>query len=134
MEYHDDHKSLSLFLKFPLKSPHQELTTYECKNAPINLVVWTTTPWTIPANQAICFNPGKDYCLVEKKNGQNCEYLVLAEELRYSLEQLWCCMLPVIKQFPGNISTFSYSTQPYISFYFRQCFSWEVLFSPFRKI
>ena len=51
-------------------------------------VIWTTTAWTIPANQALNVNPELSYALVETKRG----YLVLAEELvascleRYALE------------------------------------------------
>ena len=31
-------------------------------------VIWTTTPWTIPVNQAIAFNPGIDYVLLASHN------------------------------------------------------------------
>ncbi len=32
---------------------------------PINLVIWTTTPWTLPANQAVALNPELEYALVQ---------------------------------------------------------------------
>lgn len=48
IEYHD-HKSTTLWVKFPLlKAENTAL-----KNA--NIVIWTTTPWTIPANRAIAY-------------------------------------------------------------------------------
>ncbi len=34
-------------------------------DAPIYAVIWTTTPWTLPANQAVCVNPALDYVLVK---------------------------------------------------------------------
>ncbi len=34
-------------------------------NGPMSLVIWTTTPWTIPANRAICLHPDFDYQLVQ---------------------------------------------------------------------
>ena len=40
-------------------------------------VIWTTTPWTLPANQAVCVNPDLNYVLVETPNG----LLILAESL-----------------------------------------------------
>ncbi len=41
-------------------------------------VIWTTTPWTLPANQAVCVHPELHYNLVRTPKG----LLVLAEELR----------------------------------------------------
>ncbi|WP_153914106.1 isoleucine--tRNA ligase [Shewanella sp. TC10] len=44
-------------------------------------VIWTTTPWTIPANRALCLSPELDYSLVEfVKNGET-KTLILAEVL-----------------------------------------------------
>ena len=37
--------------------------------ASVSLVIWTTTPWTLPANQAVCLNADLDYDLVRTKNG-----------------------------------------------------------------
>ncbi len=49
----------------------------------VSLVIWTTTPWTLPANQAVCLNPDVDYALVQTKgvgeHGQ--ELLILAEPM-----------------------------------------------------
>jgi isoleucyl-tRNA synthetase len=45
-------------------------------------VAWTTTPWTLPSNTALCVNAGIDYCFVKTKNPYNNEpcILVLAKE------------------------------------------------------
>jgi isoleucyl-tRNA synthetase len=48
--------------------------------APVRAVIWTTTPWTIPANQALNVHPGYVYELV----ATDCGVLVLAAELRES--------------------------------------------------
>ena len=56
-------------------------------DVPISVAIWTTTPWTLPANQAVALHPELDYALVQLEN----ERLLLAEELvetcleRYSL-------------------------------------------------
>ena len=57
-------------------------------HGPISVVIWTTTPWTLPANQAVSLNPDFDYVMVQ--SGE--ERLVLAEKLmkdamlRYGLD------------------------------------------------
>ncbi|MFB4205098.1 Isoleucine--tRNA ligase [wastewater metagenome] len=58
--------------------------------AAASLVIWTTTPWTLPANQAVAVHPELDYVLVSVDHGR--ELLVLAEALhetalaRYGME------------------------------------------------
>ncbi|MDB4261713.1 isoleucine--tRNA ligase [bacterium] len=56
----------------------------------IAIPIWTTTPWTIPANMAVSLHPQLDYVLIEGRD----RALLIAEELaqscveRYALEQL----------------------------------------------
>jgi isoleucyl-tRNA synthetase len=57
-------------------------------NGPIEVIIWTTTPWTLPANQGVALNPALDYVLVQVPDAR----LLLAEALveaalqRYGLE------------------------------------------------
>jgi isoleucyl-tRNA synthetase len=54
VEYHD-HTSITIWVKFPVvSSPRPEL-------AGASVVIWTTTPWTMPGNRAIAYGPGMDY-------------------------------------------------------------------------
>ncbi|MFC3067827.1 isoleucine--tRNA ligase [Phenylobacterium soli] len=57
VEYHD-HTSPTVWVKFPVT---------EGSNAAANasVVIWTTTPWTIPANRAISYNPDIAYAVYE---------------------------------------------------------------------
>ncbi len=48
---------------------------------PIAVVIWTTTPWTLPANQAVALNPELEYVVVQCDNQGRQERLVLAEAL-----------------------------------------------------
>lgn len=48
---------------------------------PISVVIWTTTPWTLPANQAVCLNPELDYAVVQCESELDIERLVIAEPL-----------------------------------------------------
>jgi len=62
-------------------------------NGPISVVIWTTTPWTLPANQAVALNPELDYALVEVDGQYGVERLLLADALvknaisRYGFEE-----------------------------------------------
>ncbi len=49
-------------------------------NALVYAVIWTTTPWTLPANQAVCVHPSHEYRLVRTDNF----YLLLVAELQES--------------------------------------------------
>ena len=48
---------------------------------PVSLVIWTTTPWTLPANEAVSLGPDLEYVLVEIARNGNAEWIVLANEL-----------------------------------------------------
>ena len=46
-------------------------------DAKVYAVIWTTTPWTLPANQAVCVHPDLEYDLIKTEKG----YLILAYDL-----------------------------------------------------
>ncbi|MBU1439011.1 MAG: isoleucine--tRNA ligase [Gammaproteobacteria bacterium] len=49
---------------------------------PVSVVIWTTTPWTIPANRAVALNADLNYSLVQVEEGPNgAERLVIATDL-----------------------------------------------------
>lgn len=59
IEYHD-HISNTIFVRFKIiKTKHLN----EIIDA--NIIIWTTTPWTIPGNRAIAFSPNDNYALLE---------------------------------------------------------------------
>ena len=55
IEYHD-HKSHTIWVAFKIKNASAEISK-------ARIVIWTTTPWTIPSNRAIAFNPKISYGL-----------------------------------------------------------------------
>jgi len=69
VEYWDE-EDPSIYVKFPVKG---EERTY--------LVIWTTTPWTIPANLAVAVHPSLEYAKVRAKKGDEEEFLILASTL-----------------------------------------------------
>ena len=50
----------------------------------VSLVTWTTTPWTLPANQAVALNAEFDYVLVQYTSPRGPQRLILAEKLASS--------------------------------------------------
>jgi len=75
IEY-EDQTTPSVYVKFPVKTPAPALErAFGGKRA--SLVIWTTTPWTLPANLAIAVHPGETYTTVELDG----ETLVVARPL-----------------------------------------------------
>ena len=56
---------------------------------PLNVVIWTTTPWTLPANQAVAVNPKLNYVVVQCVGNQGPERIVLAEALMKDVMLRW---------------------------------------------
>ncbi len=77
IEYYDE-TSHSIYVKFEiidLKKLKEKFPTFNGDKAYV--LIWTTTPWTLPANLAIALHPEYDYVLIEYKD----EYLLFAKEL-----------------------------------------------------
>ena len=60
-----DHSSPSIYVEFPLGAGgRDEARRARCRrwrDATLSVLIWTTTPWTIPSNLAIAFHPDFDY-------------------------------------------------------------------------
>jgi isoleucyl-tRNA synthetase len=86
VEY-EDHTSPSIYVKFPLvTSPTVLSQTFPGVVFPggmklVSVVIWTTTPWTLPANQAVCLHGDIDYAFVQVGD----EVLIVAEKLVESM-------------------------------------------------
>lgn len=76
VEY-EEHTSPSIFVEFPLRSDPASLSpALEGKN--VSVVIWTTTPWTLPANVAIALHPDLQYVAAQIEGGR---VLLLAKGL-----------------------------------------------------
>lgn len=76
LEYNQQHVSRSVYVKFPLLKTPSKITSENASS--INALIWTTQPWTIPANQAVCYMPNAKYSLVKCLNTEEL-YLLGAE-------------------------------------------------------
>jgi isoleucyl-tRNA synthetase len=75
IEY-QDHTSPSVYVKFDYK-PNEKFGSFD---KPVSTVIWTTTPWTIPANLAVCLHPEFEYGFFDTGS----EYLLIAKEIHES--------------------------------------------------
>ena len=80
IEYADD-PCTTIFVKFPVRDDKGKLGQY-ADLSKIYFVIWTTTPWTIPGNFAICLNAEFDYVLLQVPSG---DVYVLARDLAESV-------------------------------------------------
>ncbi|MDR1946069.1 MAG: isoleucine--tRNA ligase [Desulfovibrio sp.] len=75
VEYHD-RSSPSIYVRFPVKDEKLKQYVPEAVPGHTYIVIWTTTPWTIPDNTAVAVHPDFDYVLVRVEG----EYYILADE------------------------------------------------------
>ncbi|KAG0209952.1 hypothetical protein BGX28_009823 [Mortierella sp. GBA30] len=78
LEYRDDHKSRSAWVAFELHQPSKALSNIVPKNASLQAVVWTTTPWTLPANRCVAVHPKLNYTLFRDSNSSDPNKVYLA--------------------------------------------------------
>jgi isoleucyl-tRNA synthetase len=71
VEY-ENHVSPSVYVKFPFANSPEILASEKFLNLSpveslkkVSVVIWTTTPWTLPANQAVCLHPNLDYAVLQ---------------------------------------------------------------------
>ena len=98
VEY-QDHKSDTIYTSFPVKSSNlKELEGSE-------VIIWTTTPWTIPANKALAYNEALDYVLVQLNDDGDFKNknIVIAEALLDSVvKECSIKNYKIIKKFKGK--------------------------------
>ncbi|GAB5368908.1 hypothetical protein AAMO2058_001359700 [Amorphochlora amoebiformis] len=110
LEYVDDHISQSVYLSVDLIDSPTQIAS----STPIKALIWTTTPWTLPANEAIAFGEDITYALVRgvplKRGGIASDNFILAANLIDRVEEIFECKLAVQATFPGSyLSGASYS-------------------------
>ncbi|KAL6442003.1 hypothetical protein ACFW04_002386 [Cataglyphis niger] len=84
LEYNESHKSKSVIIRMQLDTCTLFSKLKNLENKPLYALIWTTTPWSLIANQAIAFSNNIVYCIVED-NSEN--LYILAQECLTSIEQ-----------------------------------------------
>jgi isoleucyl-tRNA synthetase len=89
VEY-EDKTSPSIYVRFPVLDTDDLARRFAIEvlaertvgeGVPTSLAIWTTTPWTLPANRAVAVHPQFDYSLIEFDLGSGHERMVIASEL-----------------------------------------------------
>ena len=82
-----DVKDTTAVVQFEIIKNEKSQIVYGCETLPVFFLAWTTTPWTLPSNTALCVGPNIDYVKVQSFNpysGQESIYVV-AEALLGSI-------------------------------------------------
>ncbi|HKN87332.1 MAG TPA: isoleucine--tRNA ligase [Nitrospiraceae bacterium] len=93
VEY-EDHTSPSIYVKFPVAQSPSVVSSsivhvpFPADVTSVSVVIWTTTPWTLPANQAVCLHPDIDYAFVKVGS----EVFIIANQLVESVAK--ACSFP----------------------------------------
>ncbi len=108
IEYHN-HKSPAIYVRFKIEDP-ATLKKLGQPQKPTSLVIWTTTPWTIPANVGICLHPEFDYGVYE--TGE--ENLIIAKNLKDAFEKDVNLQLTIKSEFKGQALELGKARHPWI--------------------
>ncbi len=89
-----DKQSIAVDVRFEVLDPEAlearcHASPNGCGEGPAHVVIWTTTPWTLPANQAVAFNPELEYVIVQVESGAHKERLIVAEGLLKDTMDRW---------------------------------------------
>ncbi len=107
-----DHKSDTIYTAFSVKE--SKLKDLEGTD----IIIWTTTPWTIPANKALAYNEALDYLIIQIKDDGNFKdkKIVIAEALLESV--IKDCKIKnhkVIKKFKGKEFKDTICSHPFLN-------------------
>ncbi|XP_020172505.3 isoleucine--tRNA ligase, chloroplastic/mitochondrial isoform X1 [Aegilops tauschii subsp. strangulata] len=123
LEYSENHVSKSIYAAFKITSPSNSGLLDEFLPN-VCLAIWTTTPWTIPANAVVAVNPELSYAVVELQSllesestsggkqrklgsilssGNEKPFIIVASDLVSVLESKWGVKLVIRKSFPGSV-------------------------------
>jgi len=111
-----DHTSPSVWVKYRLQSDPRDLDpelaakrVFEGK--PVYTVIWTTTPWTLPASMAVAFHPHEEYVALEAGG----EIYIVAEKLaQMTAEKCGFKDWKIVAKFPGEKLEHLYFYHPFL--------------------
>src|SRR3990172_3580972 len=115
IEYHD-RKDPSLYVLFTLAKDVCEKLFPQLQNKPMSLLVWTTTPWTLPLNRAVLLKPNTDYVVLETADN----YVVVGKSLAEKIVELLGITKNVVAEFNSQtlIESDAQVAHPFIDNFF----------------
>src|SRR5256884_7626955 len=115
VEY-ENHVSPTVWVKYPLQSDPRSIdpTLAEARihsGKPISTIIWTTTPWTLPASMAVAFHPSEQYVALETDK----EIYIVAEKLAKEVaEKSGLPDAKPIARFPGKALEYTLFYHPFL--------------------
>ena len=92
------HTSPSVWVKYPLTSDPQKIDS-RLAGKKVNTIIWTTTPWTLPASMAVAFHPHLEYVALEYQG----EVYIVADALaKQTIEKSNLTGATEVARFPGS--------------------------------
>lgn len=99
MEYNEQHKSKTAVIRLALVELSEKLKILEdCK---VYALTWTTTPWTLVANQALAYANDISYCVAHDKHDN---HYIFAEDLLNNIVEKVGPLMPILN-INGKFST-----------------------------
>lgn len=92
LEYNEKHQSKSAIVRVRINDLPTKLNSL--KNRVVYALTWTTTPWTLKANQALCFSTDGWYCVAEDTKGN---LNIIGEELLKNVETKIGPLKPIMR-------------------------------------
>lgn len=111
IEY-QDRKDPSLYVLFTLEYNVSQQLFPTLQNKPIALLVWTTTPWTLPLNRAVLLKPHETYAILETENN----YIIVGKSRVAALAQLLTISPTILAEFNSQelIASKAHVAHPFI--------------------
>jgi isoleucyl-tRNA synthetase len=109
VEY-ENHTDPTIWVKYALKDDPAELDA-ALRGKKVFTVIWTTTPWTLPASMAVAFHPHEEYVAVEA-NGE--VYIVAAKLVEEFAGKVGLTSWQEIARFPGEKLEYKKFAHPFL--------------------
>lgn len=109
IEY-EDRKDPSIYVRFPFEIGESEELFPEAQKQEVSLLVWTTTPWTLPLNRAVVLKKGAEYTLAKIKN----KLVIVGSQTLPALEKATGESAQIVKAFPAEYLAGQKVSHPFI--------------------
>ena len=109
VEY-DNHTSPSIWVRYALTSDSAKIDP-KLAGKRVATIIWTTTPWTLPASMAVAFHPDAEYVAVESGEWT---YIVARELLAATVENCGLTSAVEVGTFPGRVMEYATFAHPFL--------------------
>ncbi len=109
VEY-ENHTSPSVWVKYALTSDPAKIDS-ALGGKPVSTIIWTTTPWTLPASMAVAFHPDEEYVALKAHGGV---YIVAAKLAAATIENAALTGATEIARFPGKKLEYTTYSHPFL--------------------